>query len=384
MKRNISFLLAIILMISITTGCTSHEQAPATPPPADETATPTQTPAPTPSPTPAPTPTPVPEETPQPSPEPVPVENEEPAYRNPLNGAPLAAPWTVRPFAVMINNIMQAQPQCGIGNADIIYEVLVEGVTRMMAIYSDIRDVKHLGSIRSIRPYYLDISLGYGAISVHAGASPAAYDRIRIEKINDLDGGYYYGGEPGFYYDQTRRSSGYAMEHSYFGEGGRIYEIAEEQGYSMMLPEDYDNGLNFVRDATPEDGETCEKVLITFGMGKQTELEYHADSGTYTAKQYGSDYTDGNTKEPVEFRNVIAIDAETHTLDGSGRLSVNLFDTGVGYYACGGKLVPITWQRDNVNDCFHYFLENGNELNISEGRTYICILARNQGTFEYE
>ena len=86
----------------------------------------------------------------------------------------------------------------------------------------------------------------------------------------------------------------------------------------------------------------------------------------------------------MEFRNVIAIDAETHTLDAYGRLSVNLFDTGTGYYACGGKLVPITWKRDNVKDCFHYFLEDGSELNISEGRTYICILARNQGTFEYE
>ena len=139
-----------------------------------------------------------------------------------------------------------------------------------------------------------------------------------------------------------------------------------------------------MRDATPENGETCEKVLITFGMGKQTELEYHPDSGMYTAKQYGGDYADGNTKVPVEFRNVIAIDAETHTLDNYGRLSVNLFDKGVGYYCCGGKLVPITWQRDNVKDHFHYFLEDGSELNVSEGKTYICILARNQGTFEYE
>ena len=28
----------------------------------------------------------------------------------------------------------------------------------------------------------------------------------------------------------------------------------------------------------------------------------------YTAQQYHGDYSDGNTKQPVEFRNVIAID----------------------------------------------------------------------------
>jgi hypothetical protein len=77
-----------------------------------------------------------------------------------------------RPYAFMINNIIYAQPQCGISGADIIYETLAEGgITRMMAIFTDLTDVGAIGSIRSIRSYYVDISLAYDAIPIHAGGS---------------------------------------------------------------------------------------------------------------------------------------------------------------------------------------------------------------------
>ena len=52
-------------------------------------------------------------------------------YRNPLNGEPVAELYTARPFAVMINNIVYAQPVCSVGSADIVFEVLAEGgITR--------------------------------------------------------------------------------------------------------------------------------------------------------------------------------------------------------------------------------------------------------------
>ena len=41
-------------------------------------------------------------------------------------------------MAVMVNNVEKAMPQYGIGQADIIFEIPVEGdVTRFMALYGD-------------------------------------------------------------------------------------------------------------------------------------------------------------------------------------------------------------------------------------------------------
>ncbi|MBE6914888.1 MAG: DUF3048 domain-containing protein [Ruminococcaceae bacterium] len=285
---------------------------------------------------------------------------------------------------MMINNLQQAQPQCGIAAADIIYEVLAEGgVTRMMAIYSDIRSAEHLGSIRSIRPYYIDISLAYGAVTCHAGGSEDAYSRIRNDKIENIDG--VRGSYPVtvFYRDQERKYSGYAIEHTLFAEGEDFYTCAEKLGYALTVAEDYDTGLRFVRDATPEDGESAGKISIAFNSGKSTSLEYHEDTGLYTAAQYGGAYKDGNTKQAVTFRNVITISAPHKVLDNYGRLKIDLVGGGEGYYACGGKYVPITWQRDTLADCFHYYLADGTELSVSEGTTYIGVLSEGQSVIEF-
>jgi hypothetical protein len=284
----------------------------------------------------------------------------------------------------MVNNMYDALPQCSISNADIIYEVLAEGgITRMMAIFSDIRSAEHLGSIRSIRPYYIDISLGYGAVTVHAGGSEAAYSRIYFEKFDDIDGvrGQY--SFPVFYRDQARRSAGYLVEHTLFTEGQNLYDLSVEKGFELTLPEDYDNGLHFVKDATPEDGQSAEEVKITFNIGKYTDLHYHEDTGMYTAYQYQHDYVDGNTDELVEFRNVIIFEAVGRVLDEYGRRSFNLFDEGNGFYLCGGKMEPITWKRANLEDCFHYYRADGSELTVSQGKTYIAIMDKGTSTVEF-
>ena len=362
MKRYIALLLSVLLLCSAA-ACTTRDPAETAP---VETAEPTPTP------------------TPEPTEPPAPTEPPEPEYRDLFNGAGRDEPNTGRPFAVMINNLKQAQPQCATSRCDILYEVLAEGgVTRMMAIYSDIRGVEHIGSIRSIRPYYIDISLAYGAVTCHAGGSDAAYSRIRSEHIENIDGvrGVY--PFEVFYRDQQRRASGYAVEHTLFTEGDNLYRCAEELKYDLTLPEGYDTGLRFVKDGTPADGAPAAQIDVTFNSGKSTALLFHEDTGLYTAQQHGGDYLDGNTDEPVTFRNVLAISAATRVLDGYGRLSVNLIGSGSGYFACGGSYVEISWARESLEDCFHYYLADGSELHLGEGTTYIAVLAENTSSISF-
>ena len=89
----------------------------------------------------------------------------------------------------MINNIQVAMPQCGTSHADIMYEVLAEGgITRMMAIFSNLEGGDALGSIRSLRPYYLSIARSYDAIMVHAGASEAPMPDLASTGWDHIDG----------------------------------------------------------------------------------------------------------------------------------------------------------------------------------------------------
>ena len=64
---------------------------------------------------------------------------------------------TKRPVAVMINNHNQARPyHSGLQDAQIVYEMIVEGgITRMLAVFKD-QTTSRIGPVRSSRHYYLD------------------------------------------------------------------------------------------------------------------------------------------------------------------------------------------------------------------------------------
>lgn len=359
MKRYISFLLALVVLMGLF-ACTSHPEKPEETPAPSEAVTPTPTPKPTPSPTPEPTPTPV-------------VETE-PLYRDFFTGEGLDEQDYTRPFAVMINNLNLAQPQCGISDADIIYEVMAEGgVTRMMAIFSDIKNAGRIGSMRSIRTYYVDIAMAYGAVAVHAGYSEQAHERIRSYGVNNIDGvtGSY--ADKTFYRDPDRMYNG--IEHSLFTKGEKLYDCAEELNYTLTIDEDYDNGLHFVKDGAPEDEESAEKIEVKFNSFKSSRFTYHEDTGLYTMVQHGSSYTDGNTNKDVTFTNVLVLSASTSVIDSYGRLDVKLTGEGTGWYANGGKAVEIKWSREGLTDHFEYELADGTPLEIGVGKSFIAIIA---------
>ena len=69
-----------------------------------------------------------------------------------------------RPVAVMVNNVSYAMPQYGVGQADIIFEIPVEGdATRFMALYGDYTQVPQICPIRSCRYYFPALSQGFDA-----------------------------------------------------------------------------------------------------------------------------------------------------------------------------------------------------------------------------
>jgi hypothetical protein len=119
-------------------------------------------------------------------------------YRNPLTGEPLDAPLTNRPFAVVINNIRAAQPLHGIGEADMLFEIVAEGggsITRCLALYGDPAGVEKIGSVRSARTYLINLARAYDAIFVHAGtktrdiSAPLVIDNLQtLVILHTLEG----------------------------------------------------------------------------------------------------------------------------------------------------------------------------------------------------
>lgn len=291
--------------------------------------------------------------------------------RNPFNGEIVDEIWTRRPYAVSVNNVRPSMPQYGIGQADIVYEMVVEaGLTRCLAIFSDVSDVEKIGSIRSARIYTLDLVRSCDAILVRCGGSTEANEAIKAAGWDEIDG--YYLNEP-FYRDQDRRAAGYALEHTMFTGGDLLLENTEKRSLRTDHEGELDYGLNFADNVEPE-GKTANKILLDFSTVKCSIMNYDAESGKYLASQYTTDWIDQGTGETLAFDNVLVIFAETWTQEDEVHMDMTLVGEGTGLYACGGQIIPILWSRISEDAPFRYTTEDGTPLSVRTGKSYIGIV----------
>ncbi len=352
MKRSIALLLALCLLAGLMLcGCKKKD------PPADDTTETTQQTV---------------ETTTQETTEE--TKEKEVLYRHPLTGAPLDAPWSGQVVAVMINNLKKAMPQKGISNADIFYEIEVEGdITRCLAVFTDLSKVKDIGPIRSARTAFNSVAVSYDAPLIHCGGSPglglagrydSTSDKIANWEHIDADSKY-------FYRDRDRYNSGYAWEHVLFTTGEKLSAAIDAYGYNT--PTDGTYGLQFV-DGVNLGGEKAEKVTVQFKGGKKTILTYDASLGEYKVNMHGGEYIDGNTNEAVSFKNVIAIyTKQWYHSDGKHKF-YDTIGSGEGYAAINGKIMPIQWNRASLREPFTYTLIDGTPLNLDVGTTYIALV----------
>ncbi len=294
-------------------------------------------------------------------------------YQNPLTGEGMAQPQTKRPIAVVVNNIKAAQPQHGISDADMICEILAEGgITRTLALFSDVSKADKIGSVRSARTYLIDLARAFDAPLIHAGGSSYALNDLANTgwtHYNALGGGV---GEY-FYRDQARKNAGYAYEHTLFTSGDRLGKMLS-QSTKTLERDVIDYGFTFAQ--TPElEGDSANEITVRFLKNgkKTTVLTFNAQTGLYEAVQHGKDYVDGNTNEKVAFRNVLVIQART-TYNSEGRQFVDLVATGNGWYACDGKVVPIKWTRTGDKKPFVFTLTDGTPLTMAVGKSYMAVI----------
>jgi hypothetical protein len=336
-------------------------------------------------------PTPSVEPKPEPSPEPSVLEpEEEPGPTNPLTGLAMEEEKiNDRPIAVMLNNIQAALPQQGNSMADMIYEVVTEGgITRMLGVYQSLDDVPTIGSVRSSRTCYLELALGHDAIYVHAGGSEEAYAKLDEWEVDHMDGvrGKFSYADAGLFWRDRDRIEGqwYALEHSLVTTGEAIQKNLERSKFRLEHSEGYTTALSFAKDGTPVGGETAKKITVPFSGYKTGVFTYDTETNTYLAEEYGKPYIDGNTGEQVAVTNVLTLRTVIeNTGDSKGHTNVKLTGGGDGWFACGGKIVPITWEKAERTEPFRYYTEDGEPLVLGRGKSYVNIISnKNEISFE--
>lgn len=282
-----------------------------------------------------------------------------------------------RPVAVMINNVKDALPQYGITEADVIFELPVEGnLTRLMALYADYTKVPDICAIRSCRYYYPAIAKGFDAFYVHWGIDQTVTSYVKSIQPDKFDGMTNDGGL--FGRDKDRRKSGYALEHTGVFKGTQFASVVQNSGKRIELSADKKTAaFNFCDMGTKITplGEPCNVLDVRFGASR-SKFTYNEETGTYFKEMNGQPHVDGKSGKQLSFTNLFVLETSISVRDAVGHKKIDWAgsSSAKGYYVSNGVVQKIRWSKAGGKETSYlkFYDESGNELVINRGKSYIA------------
>lgn len=294
-----------------------------------------------------------------------------------------AAQASLRPIAVMMPTDKAAQPSYGIGSAKILYEVMEEGnISRQLAIIDNWQGLERIGNIRSCRDYYIPIAKEWDPILIHFGGVYYMQNSITAPDVNNLSGTSEYGtggDKPGagYFYRTADRK---APHNAYIGASG-ITQACQSLGYSLNTRPEHYNPSHFtfaagINTLEQYPGAIPGNVIDLSEIFSYTKsyLTYNAADGLYYKNIHGKAQTDALTGAQLTFSNIIIQNTNWSKRDAKGYLAFqNIDSTRDGYYFTKGRGIHITWKKTSDYEPTRYYDDNGNEIQLNEGKTYIAI-----------
>nr|WP_239534188.1 DUF3048 domain-containing protein [Thalassobacillus pellis] len=271
-----------------------------------------------------------------------PAETAEKKQVYPLTGKVTDKSIDHRALAVMVNNHTKARPQTGLSDADIVYEVLAEGmITRFLAVFhSEIPDT--IGPVRSARPYYVELAKGFDAIYIYHGAAKFIDEQIQKDGIDFLNGAYYDNDGKLF----ERASFREAPHNSYLLTSG-IKDALERKGYDMekkMEPLPFSEKGN-----AADGGKLVSKLKIVYSNNplETVSYSYNKKSEKYVRSSDGELSVEYGKEKALAVDNVFIVETKHRVVDSAGRRKVDLTSGGKGYLLQKGKLHEVTWKNED-------------------------------------
>jgi len=303
------------------------------------------------------------EETPMPTPS----ETPEPVPEKKFGEDFVVPDSSIRPVSVMIDNQGdRVLPQGGISQAQIVYEMLVEGdITRYMAFFWGTMP-EMIGPVRSSRHYFLDYAMEYDAYYIHVGGSTYAKNDIKTLKINHIDGLVH--GKA--FWDLTQDKKNW--QDTYTSKErveNQIQALKYRTEPKKTFPFKYHDDL-----VIPQNGESAVDISIKFAKsGSNCDFVFNSETNLYERFRMGKPHIERNTNEQVKTANIIIAEVDSPLIPGDkeGRRNMKNIGSGKGLYITGGKAVPIKWAKTARDAQTTFTLEDGNPVTLNRGQTWI-------------
>lgn len=279
-----------------------------------------------------------------------------------------------RVLAVKIDNHPRANPQSGINEADMIIELMVEGITRYLTIWHE-SDSDYLGPMRSGRPTDPTILSGLSeptfAIS---GAQNWVQSLIRSKDV-------YLIGEVG--QPQTFRVSGRSAPHNLYVDTFALREYADDRGYPNEPP----SGPLWAFGPISDSASPATRVTINFS-GNTVIWQWDEETGQWLRTGYGNESTyrdeEGNESRlgvPI----LVALYVEQYTarpsagVSGTPLPSSRTTGSGKAFVFAEGKVTEGSWERESETDWFTLTDVNGEMMLVPPGKVWVSMVPASRG-----
>lgn len=298
---------------------------------------------------------------------------------NPLTGLKTLTEEEVgfKPVAVAVNNLKAAQKiQSGIGKADVVFETEVEGgITRLLAIYkAPTESIPHIGSVRSARVVFAELASSMNSVLIHHGMDEVycrpVLNSLGTSRIEISEKAY---GE--------RLTNGLAWEHTLYTSGVLLRSVITSKGYTSGGSTE--PWLAFSEERTVPAGGTAKNITVKFNGASSTNFFYNEETGNYSRGVGGQRLKDYYTGEEETFTNVFVLKTPITMYDDNYHSNVSL-GGGSGYYITKGGYEEITWSKTGPNSPISFKNAAGEELAVTPGNSYICIVDSSSGKFTAE
>lgn len=289
----------------------------------------------------------------------------------PLTGLPAPDEAAVAQSALVakIDNSPDAWPHGGINEADVVYEILVEGITRFGAVFhSTVPD--RVGPVRSARSTDVDLVSNLGVpLLVWSGGNANVVGEVRTAAANGLLVNAGVDAIPADYYRVSERFS----PHNLFANLVAIRAALGGAGSPGPL-------YSYLPDGTEATGEPTPGIAVTFASGSTVNWVWDATERCARRFQGGVPFVDEAGK-PVCSPNVVVQFTEygPSTADARSPQAYTI-GSGGGLVYTDGKVTLVNWNRPAAPDGPNLTQADGSPALLTPGVTWVALAPAGQPT----
>ena len=296
-------------------------------------------------------------------------------------GLPTDLPYI--PILVNIDNVSGAWPQWGIAEADIIYEMPIHGLslTRLMALFG-YNHPRAVGPVRSGRVMHAEMreewDAGWAFVGVQTKPGTNVKDVIRELGLKTKSAPLL----------MDRMHMGSVSHHS----GPHDHSINLQTAAATIADYNFPQRPFLFADALPENGDAATSFRLLYGGGNESSYananySYDAATNLYTRLRNRRPFVDMNAADPkasLTFSNVI-VQWTDLKFNGAANAPI-LTEVGEGNadIFTGGRHIAGYWVRKDLQSRTIFYDQDGQEIRLQRGKTWINITTERSTKVVYE